>query len=157
MDYHRENAVAYAHAWAFKRNPRYYCFDAIGGDCTSFISQCLFAGCGVMNYARDTGWYYRFVNDRAPAWAGVEFLYRFLVSNKKTGPYGEVLPLPYTQPGDIIQLSFNGEKFAHSLFVVGVTDDDILIATHTDDSDNRALNTYRYQKCRLLHITGVRS
>ena len=33
--------IAYARKWAFSRNPAYYDFDDIGGDCTNFISQCL--------------------------------------------------------------------------------------------------------------------
>ncbi|MBQ3571404.1 MAG: amidase domain-containing protein, partial [Clostridia bacterium] len=44
FDYNRQNAVEYAKKWALKRNPKYYNFDNIGGDCTSFASQCLFAG-----------------------------------------------------------------------------------------------------------------
>ena len=42
-EYNRENAVEYAKIWAYKRNPKYYNFDSVGGDCTSFVSQCLFA------------------------------------------------------------------------------------------------------------------
>ena len=38
--YDRGKAVAYAHKWAFGRNPAYYNFDKIGGDCTNFTSQC---------------------------------------------------------------------------------------------------------------------
>ena len=40
----------YANKWAFSRNPKYYNFDNIGGDCTSFVSQCILAGSNVMNY-----------------------------------------------------------------------------------------------------------
>ena len=50
VSYNREKAVSYAEKWAFSRNPRYMSFDGIGGDCTSFVSQCLYAGSGVMNY-----------------------------------------------------------------------------------------------------------
>ena len=109
-----------------------------------------------MNYTRDTGWYYRALNDRAAAWTGVEFLHEFLVSNKGRGPYASDLPLQFAQPGDIIQLSSNGQTFGHSLFVVN-TQPEILIATHTYDSDNRPLNTYQYQLARLLHIEDARS
>ncbi len=42
-EYNRENAVEYAKIWAYKRNPKYYNFDPVGGDCTSFVSQCLYA------------------------------------------------------------------------------------------------------------------
>ena len=48
--YDRISAINYAHKWALSRNPRYYNFDAVGGDCTSFISQFLFAGSQKMNY-----------------------------------------------------------------------------------------------------------
>lgn len=81
IDYDRTKAVAYAEQWAYSRNPAYYSFNAIGGDCTNFISQCIYAGSGVMNYSNTNGWYYRNVNDRSPSWTGVEFLYNFLVNN----------------------------------------------------------------------------
>ena len=42
--YNREKAVAYAHSWAYGRNPAYYNFDKIDGDCTNFVSQCIFSG-----------------------------------------------------------------------------------------------------------------
>ena len=44
QDYNRAAAVAYAHAWAYRRNPRYYNYEELGGDCTNFASQCLYAG-----------------------------------------------------------------------------------------------------------------
>ena len=50
--YDRNNAVEYAKRWALSRNPRYYDFHGIGGDCTNFASQCIYAGAGVMNYTR---------------------------------------------------------------------------------------------------------
>lgn len=33
--YQREKAVAYAHQWAYGRNPAYINFNGIGGDCTN--------------------------------------------------------------------------------------------------------------------------
>lgn len=43
-EYNRENAIQYTKKWAYSRNPKYYDFDSIGGDCTNFVSQCIFAG-----------------------------------------------------------------------------------------------------------------
>jgi len=157
--YNRERAVEYAHTWAFGRNPAYYNFDSAGGDCTSFASQCLYAGCGIMNYTKDVGWYYRTPADRAAAWAGVEFLKNFLAANSGPGPYGSVLPLTEAQPGDLIQLRFNGPVFGHTPFVVAVLSPDpsgILVAAHSFDCDNRPLDSYVFDECRLLHIEGVR-
>jgi len=154
MIYNRKKAVAYAHEWAFSRNPDFYSFDDIGGDCTNFASQCIYAGAGVMNFTRNTGWYYISAHDRAAAWTGVEFLHRFLVSNTGAGPFAAQLPLRYAEPGDVIQLSFDGRVFSHSLVVVR-NRPKILVAAHSKDSDMRALNTYNFRRVRLLHIEGV--
>lgn len=51
IKYNREKVVNYAKEWAYKRNPKYYDFDLVGGDCTSFGSQCIFEGSNIMNYS----------------------------------------------------------------------------------------------------------
>lgn len=158
--YNREMAVEYARKWAFGRNPEYYTFDDIGGDCTNFVSQCLYAGSGVMNYTPDFGWYYISPDDRSAAWTGVQYLYNFLTTNEGNGPYGSEQPLALTKIGDVIQLSFDGETFAHTLIVTRIvlfpTPRNILIASHSYDSFDRPLDTYDYQIARLIHISGVR-
>ncbi len=160
MLYDREAAVAYAHEWAYHRNPRFYDFEKIGGDCTNFISQCIYAGCGVMNYTPVMGWYFISLNNRAPAWTGVPFLYNFLTKNKGAGPYGNEMPFDHAMIADVIQLSRDGYRYSHSLFVVRVDDppspENIWITTHTLDSDNRQLSTYTYAKSRLIHIADAR-
>ena len=75
LEYNRQAAYDYAKKWALGRNPAFYDFSAIGGDCTNFASQCIYAGAGVMNYTPTFGWFYRSANDRTPSWTGVEFLY----------------------------------------------------------------------------------
>ena len=70
-------AVAYAHRWAYFRNPDYLDFSDLGGDCTHYASQCIFAGSGIMNYTPELGWYYISSSDRTAAWTGVNFLYNF--------------------------------------------------------------------------------
>lgn len=44
LEYDRQAAFEYAKKWAFRRNPRYYNFEKIGGDRTNFASQCIYAG-----------------------------------------------------------------------------------------------------------------
>ena len=68
QDYDRKAAVLYAHAWAYGRNPAFYDYEQVGGDCTNFASQCIFAGCGIMNFTPTYGWYYITANQKAPAW-----------------------------------------------------------------------------------------
>ena len=79
-EYNRNEAVEYAEKWAYRRNPRYYNFNELGGDCTSFASQCIYAGSKIMNYKKYIGWYYNNLNNRAPSWSGVEFLHDFLIN-----------------------------------------------------------------------------
>ncbi len=73
IPYDRASAVAYARYWALSRNPAYYDFENLGGDCTNFASQSICAGAKVMNFTPDTGWYYRSAADRAAAWSGVQY------------------------------------------------------------------------------------
>ena len=58
LPYRRDEAEAYARYWAYGRNPAFYDYETIGGDCTNFASQCIYAGTGVMNYTLTFGWYY---------------------------------------------------------------------------------------------------
>ena len=104
LTYDRAKAVAYAERWALSRNPRYYDFENIGGDCTNFASQCIYAGAGVMNWTPVTGWYYIDAARRTASWTGVEYLYRFLVTNGGAGPFARLVMPEEVQPGDIVQL-----------------------------------------------------
>ena len=85
-EYNRSNALQYARRWALDRNPLFFSFNGIGGDCTNFVSQCIFAGGCVMNYTPTYGWYYISSNDRTPSWSGVTFFYDFITNNKEQGP-----------------------------------------------------------------------
>lgn len=42
--YDRDAAVSYANDWAEDANPKYTNYIDQGGDCTNFVSQCLYAG-----------------------------------------------------------------------------------------------------------------
>ena len=158
--YDRSAAVAYAHRWAYRRNPQFYDYEDIGGDCTNFASQCLYAGGGVMNFTPDFGWYYIDANRKSPSWTGVAYLYQFLTrAQQSVGPVAIEARIGDMMPGDIVQLSFDGVRFAHSPVVVAAdhpTDpSQILVAAHSYDSDNRPLSTYPFQKVRYLHVTGI--
>jgi hypothetical protein len=157
IEYDRNSAVLYAHRWAYSRNPAYYDYEKLGGDCTSFASQCIYAGARVMNYEPDYGWYYISANNKSPSWSGVQFLRNFLVRKEPAhGPAARETGISEIAPGDVIQLSFEGKAFQHSLFVVQTgavpAEGNILVATHTDDQDYKALDTYQYKKIRFLHI-----
>ena len=152
--YNRLAAVSYARRWALSRNPLYYDFSEIGGDCTNFASQCIYAGARVMNFEPTFGWYYISADDRSPSWTGVEFLYSFLVNNNSVGPFGRTVNKERVQIGDIIQLGRADGTFYHSL-VVSATFPQILVCAHLDDHLDRPLDTYTYENIRFIHIDGV--
>ena len=160
QDYRRGAAVRYAHRWAYGRNPAFYDYESIGGDCTNFASQCLLAGGAVMNFTPTFGWYYIDANQKAPAWTGVQYLYQFLTREEfSPGPVAALCALADLRPGDIVQISFDGTSFRHSPVVVSVgavpAPQNILVAAHSFDADYRPLSTYAYELLRPLHITGM--
>lgn len=158
-EYNRENVIRYAKKWAYSRNPKYYNFDSIGGDCTNFVSQCIFAGSNIMNYTKNTGWYYNGAKDRSPSWSGVEYLHNFLITNKGVGPRGKIVEIDKIEIGDIVQLKFEKSAFEHTLIVVNVEDifnlNNIYTASHTYDSYNRRISTYKFEDIRFIHINNI--
>jgi hypothetical protein len=156
ISYDREKTVEYAREWALKRNPRYLSFDGMGGDCTNFASQCVYAGCGIMNYTQTHGWYYNNSEDRTPSWSGVEFLHDFLVANHSVGPYAEETDVTALRAGDLVQLGDASGHFYHTPVVVEVNKNGIFVAAHTFDAFLRPLNSYFYDRIRYLHIVGAR-
>ncbi len=160
LPYNRERAVEYARRWALSRNPLFIDFTGRGGDCTSFVSQCVFAGCGVMNYTETFGWYYISPTSRAPAWAGVDEFFNFITgapefvaANGGTGPRGvDVTDAAQIEIGDVIQLQNDSGEFYHSLLISEITDSDILICAHSDDALDRPISTYNFAALRVIHI-----
>ncbi len=161
IEYNRYAAVNYALKWAYSRNPRFYDFEDLGGDCTNFVSQCLYAGCGIMNFSGfENGWYYINGNDRSASWTGVQYLRRFLLTNEGTAVYGEEAPLERLEAGDVIQLRNSNGVLYHSLFVTFVkqpiTPQNIFICAHSVDARDRRLSTYNYASAEGIHILGAR-
>ncbi|MEG1779144.1 MAG: amidase domain-containing protein, partial [Oscillospiraceae bacterium] len=107
------------------------------------------------------GWYYHDLNNRAPAWTGVDYLYNFLVNNKGSGPFGVECAIDEVEAGDIIQLQTIGEGFHHTPIIVYTglkpSISTILVAAHSIDCDYRLLTSYPIRKIRFIHILGVRA
>ena len=83
----------------------------------------------------------------------------FLTTNKSKGPYAKKVSIEQIKIGDVIQLSFDGISFAHSLIVVQTglnpSIDNILIASHTIDRDYFYLKDFKFKNLRCLNIQGV--
>ena len=156
VPYNRDRAAEYARVWALGRNPAYVNFQGLGGDCTNFASQCVFAGSNVMNYTPVVGWYYNSSSDRSASWSGVQYLFNFLTTNRSVGPYAVETDINSIQTGDLIQLGNANNHFYHTPVIVQADPQDILVAAHTFDAYMRQLSSYSYINIRYLHIVGVR-
>ena len=136
-------SVKYAEKWALSFNSAYYNFSNIGGDCTNFVSQCLYAGKIAMAYSA-YGWYYKNLNDRAPAWTGVEEFWNFGIKNNRNVGF-KLTECTYDELelGDIVQL-YNGAKYYHSLIVTKIEGSGynkiVMVSAH----DNPVLNVSVY-------------
>lgn len=154
VPYNVEKSIDYALKWAMKRNPVYYDYSHIGGDCTNFISQCIFSGASVMNYDFNDGWYYVNANDKSPSWTGVNFLSRFLLNNKGLAPFGQLVSLSQISRGDVVQLG-NDDRFFHSLIVTEIKNGTPLVCSHSFDALNKPLYDYTFSRLKIIRILGV--
>ncbi|MBE6646945.1 MAG: amidase [Ruminococcaceae bacterium] len=162
-EYNRARAVEYARRWALSRNPLFTNFAGRGGDCTSFVSQCIYAGSCQMNFTPDFGWYYINENDRAPAWSSVEYFYDFMTGrrdfmqmNGGIGPYGIEVDSTGAIEGDVVQLADETGDFYHTLIISGFSEGQTLVCAHTNDALDKPLSTYNFSSLRYIHIEGVR-
>lgn len=155
-EYIRERAVEYASRWAFSRNPLFYDYTGIGGNCTNFVSQCVYAGSCTMNFTAIFGWYYLSDKERTASWTGVEFFYNFMTGNKGPGPFGRECTEEELLVGDIIQLGRTEEGYYHTLITVGFAEGVPLVSSQSNDAFGRPLDSYEYDYARYIHIEGVR-
>lgn len=119
--YNNTAAISYALQYAITPNSSYADFSGSGGDCTNFISQCLYAG-GIKQHTgtaySTTCWFYKTSTNRSATWTGAnEFRTYVTGSSSKidmtSSSWSSVVP------GDIIQLVSSGSAY-HSLFVSGL-------------------------------------
>ena len=162
-EYNRARAVAYAKEWALKRNPLFIDFTGRGGDCTNFVSQCIYAGSCQMNFTTDYGWYFITSENRAPAWTSVEFFYEFMTgapefrrANGGIGPYGIEVDASGVFEGDVVQLADSSGDFYHTLLITGFKNGQTLVSAHSNDALDKPLSEYNFSDLRYIHIEGVR-
>lgn len=160
ITYQRAFARSYALQWALGRNPSFYDYSRLGGDCTNFVSQTLYAGGSLMNYQPMFGWFYLDANQKSPSWTGVEFLYQFLISRSRTGPLAEEVEPEQAQVGDLVQIDLrNPGQFDHTAVITEIKPggqlENIFISAHSRDLRNVALTkAYSWNSLRFLHILG---
>lgn len=156
--YNRKKAIEYAYNWWNNRNPNFLNFDNLGGDCTNFISQCLYYGNIPMQSQNKLGWYYFTSQNRSYSWAGVQEFFNFCTKNTTDfGPRAKVVLVSMVEVGDIIQLQqFGRDRFHHNLIITKIDGapnfDTIKVTCHTNDALDKPLKDYYYNKIRFLKI-----
>jgi hypothetical protein len=92
--YDGDAAVAYALQWVTKRNTaEWSAYDAYGGNCANFVSQCVYAGGIPMDTTGDDvwKWYGESPNNttsktgRSASWTGVNSFYNYCTDNTGSG------------------------------------------------------------------------
>ena len=155
MRYDRFLAGQYAQKFALGRNDKFYDFSSLGGDCTNFVSQCLYAGVGKMDYTQN-GWFYKNLNNRSPSWTGVEELSEYLINNTHNIIKGVLVNFDDVEIGDVIQLK-QGQRFNHSLIVTKIdypilSLNDIFISCHSSDRLNARLSSFVFKEVKFLKV-----
>jgi hypothetical protein len=178
--YDREKAVLYAKKWTengekLRNSPPWSNYDSPlgGGDCTNFVSQCIYAGGIPMDYKgieyEQWKWYSDTYNPapvpkgRVASWTGVDPLYNYCKNNKAFGMSAQIGDdWSLLHIGDVVQLGRNEKDFFHSVIVSGYIYDknevlkDFLISCHTTDRSEYPLSAYSYPLKRYIHIKGWR-
>jgi hypothetical protein len=138
-------ACAYAEAFALTPNPKYKNFENIGGDCTNFISQILFAG----GLKQNNSW-----KPYTMPWIRVEDLYLYLTKNKLA------IHLPNENSlsrGCVIQFYTPeiGRYFHNGFITYELQNNDFLYCCHSYNKLNYPLSQiypHRYPVLRALKI-----
>jgi hypothetical protein len=137
--YNRVSAITYAVTWAKLRNPVWFDYSGHhgGGDCTNFISQCLYAGGWNMRYdalmgANPYAWYCwpeRGGWDHSRTWASADNFAYFLKISGRARPCGfDELML-----GDLVLETIGEYGIRHVMMVTLKTSQDIFLSYHSTD------------------------
>lgn len=126
--YKRELAVDYALTYGLSPNPNFRFFDTHGdggGDCSNFISQCLYAGGAPMDFKSAKPWWYKrqekIKDTWSVSWSVAHSLYWTLKARWEMRIPGikalEVKDIKLLETGDIIQYEDSKGIIYHSAII----------------------------------------
>lgn len=139
-DYARKHALTLNY-------PRWGNYESMGGDCTNFTSQCLYAAGVPFDNSGGYTWYWYSDSNRAPAWTHAGFFKNYALNNNTSstsnyGLYARASDWNSVYLCDIVQLN---SPPTHSMVISGVVESwgyktDYLICQHSDNVAGRLLD-----------------
>ncbi|MGL4738285.1 MAG: amidase domain-containing protein [Cellulosilyticaceae bacterium] len=124
LPYDRAAAVGYAYRYAKNPNvPQWMNYEEYGGNCTNFISQCLYAGgmpFDTKGRSEIEKWYWYSDKERTPSWTAATAFknYLFISQEVKQGIQMRLGTKEELRIGDVVQLG-DLKETRHSMLVVG--------------------------------------
>lgn len=158
--YDVDSAIAYLYEYCDERNPYWYAYDAVGGNCMNFGSQVLLAG-GIPEDERGSAeWYWDGQYDLALSWINVGRFYEYCRDNSGFGLVADTEAGYYTgEIGDVVIVGFD-EDHRHTTLISGIVRDgdgnvvDYLITCNTTNYRDFPVSAYYYTFHRLIKIFG---
>lgn len=163
--YNGAAAANYAIKYALESNKKYKYFKSSnedGGDCTNFVSQCLYAGGAPMDYNNVRPWWYDMKRGQASiCWAVAHSLFWYLKINQSLNRNKikglEVEDISMLEIGDMIFYENYKNIIFHSAIVTSFVEDSgnkqPRISQHTFDQLNGPyLKSYDYKKAHYIKI-----
>lgn len=174
--YNRSNAAEYAQDYAESYNPNYPNYNKPNGngDCTNFVSQCVYDGGMPMKVgSTDAYWYYN-SSGRSPSWAGADYFMRHWTKVRSSSYYGRAYEVRIYTPdyivnnksafgsflsiGDIVQvLDGSDSEAAHSIIISQKTNNtSIKYCAHTNDTLNGDIFTFTANQPKTRWVVAIR-
>lgn len=165
--YDRKKAVEYNYKYITKRNPDYFAFDGIGGNCQNLVSQSLHAGGIPFDLSGDYKWksYTSEVDEtsdakgRTSSWTGTQNFYDYVKHNDKKGICADSdINMFYAEIGDVGHVGY--VDFSHAVLVVELIKDkdgnviDFLINANSVNVKDFPFMAYIYPNKRVIKILG---
>ncbi|NMM64735.1 methylase [Clostridium sp. P21] len=157
--YSRSAAVKYAIKYALTPNTKYRYFPLIkdnSGDCSNFVSQCLYAGGSPMIFNKKNPWWYNNTN-WSLSWTLAHSLYWYLKINEESNLQGckglEISDINALELGDLIFYENNKNVIFHSAIITGFSQNKPLVSQHSREALNISyLKSWRAPKYHFLKI-----
>ena len=166
-NYDRKAAVEYNYQYVTKRNPEYFAFDGIGGNCQNLVSQSLHAGGIPFDLSGDYKWksYSSELDEtgdakgRTSSWTGTQNFYDYVKHNDKKGICADSdVNMFYAEIGDVGHVGYI--DFSHAVLVVELIKDsngntiDFLVNANSVNVKDFPFMAYIYPNKRIIKILG---